>query len=90
MISALVFSNNTSLTNYLQGICTMSGEISIVKTLDTVRTGYPIARQLSAWARIRFQPDAENFALVAAPPGGVGGRCGLRRFDRCHTIIRPR
>jgi MinD-like ATPase involved in chromosome partitioning or flagellar assembly len=50
MISALVFSNNTSLTNYLQGICTMSGEISIVKTLDTVRTGYPIARQLSAWA----------------------------------------
>jgi MinD-like ATPase involved in chromosome partitioning or flagellar assembly len=50
MISALVFSNNTPLTNYARGVCAMSEEISIAGTLDTVRTGYPIARQLSAWA----------------------------------------
>ncbi|MGA2182337.1 MAG: hypothetical protein ABSH47_04850 [Bryobacteraceae bacterium] len=50
MISALVFSNNTPLTNYVRGVCAMSEEISIAGTLDTVRTGYAIARQLSAWA----------------------------------------
>jgi Mrp family chromosome partitioning ATPase len=50
MISALVFSNNTPLTNYVRGVCAMSAEISIAGTLDNVRTGYAIARQLAAWA----------------------------------------
>jgi Mrp family chromosome partitioning ATPase len=50
MISALVFSNNIPLTNYVRGVCAMSAEISIAGTLETVRTGYAIARQLSAWA----------------------------------------
>jgi cellulose biosynthesis protein BcsQ len=50
MISALVFSNNTLLTNFVRGVCAMSAEISITGNLDTVRTGYAIARQLSAYA----------------------------------------
>jgi cellulose biosynthesis protein BcsQ len=50
MISALVFSNNTPLTNFARGVCATSAEISIAGTLDTVRTGYAIARQLSAYA----------------------------------------
>lgn len=50
MISALVVSSKTPLTNYVRGVCAMSEEISIVGTLETVRTGYAIARQLSAWA----------------------------------------
>jgi MinD-like ATPase involved in chromosome partitioning or flagellar assembly len=49
MISALIFSNNTALTSYVRAV-SVSAEISIAGTLDTVRTGYPIARQLSAWA----------------------------------------
>jgi len=50
MISALVFSNNPTLTNFVRGVCTISEQISIVGNLDTVRAGYPVARLLSAYA----------------------------------------
>ena len=50
MISALIFSNNTSLSNYVRGVCAASAEISIPGSLEDVRTGYAVARQLSAYA----------------------------------------
>ena len=50
MISALIFSNNAPLTNYVRGVCSTSAEVSVAGNLDNVRTGYAIARQLSAWA----------------------------------------
>jgi len=50
MISALIFSNNTSLSNYVRGVCAASAEISIPGSLEDVRTGYAVARQLAAYA----------------------------------------
>ena len=50
MISALIFSNSAPLTNYVRGVCAMSSEISAVGNLESVRTGYAVARQLSAYA----------------------------------------
>jgi pilus assembly protein CpaE len=68
MISALVFSNNTPLTNYVRGVCAMSVEISIAGTLETVRTGYAVARQLAAWA--------PELVLLDVGDDAMGNVCG--------------
>jgi len=85
MISALIFSNNTPLTNYVRGVCAMSNEISIAGTLDTVRTGYAIARQLSAWA-----PELVLLDVGEEDPQSAAGAVVLQiQTESASTAIVP-